>query len=68
MNRLDRRRTARSGAFAVLVALMAASGASAKKSAHYSANKLAAQHSVSKAPSRYSIDKRMHRRAGRSNV
>jgi hypothetical protein len=61
---------------AVLVALMAVSGASAKKTQRHSVGKVAAKHSVSKAAAKHgiskaaarkSVSKKMLRRAGRSN-
>ena len=50
---------------AALVALMVASGASAKKADRYSAAKKAERHAVQKAATRHSPDKKALRRYGR---
>jgi hypothetical protein len=55
---------------AALVALMAASGASAKSAARTSASKAAASHSykvANGAAARYGADRRIHRRWGRAH-
>lgn len=48
---------------AALVALLVASGASAKKADRYSAAKKADRHSVSKAPARHTVGRHVLRRS-----